>query len=423
LNYEGADDRLLNELKDEMNAPFLELVGLDKIGRQQSKLDEMKIVVLNQMCIYKGDENLHKICPNIKELDISANLFHTWILISEICMQLPHLAVLNISDNKLNIPLNPEDLKHAFKNLKQLFMSSMDYNWQEVMGCSLMWPAIENLAVPYNNISSIGLLPNEQFASLKNLNLEGNPIENWEDVNQLGQLPNLEQLSLYGTGLKNIQIKKNSFLKLSKLSLSNNRLSQWKHVSELDKLPKLTDLKICGNDDLKAESYDAYLQWIIARIANLKVLNGTIITHEIRRGAELDYLKFHGKEYLSVSRISDKEEGLIEFQRNHPRYDNLVSQYGPPEKNEMEHIPSTLKSTLIALQLVGNGKCIEKKLPATMTIQKLKTLCHRLFNIDSSELSLHSTSIENPDFCVPLDNDLRSISFYSLSSGDKIIVT
>ena len=49
--------------------------------------------------------------------------------------------------------------------------------------------------------------------------------------------------------------------------------SQWKHVSELDKLPKLTDLKICGNDDLKAESYDAYLQWIIARIANLNVTN------------------------------------------------------------------------------------------------------------------------------------------------------
>ena len=25
------------------------------------------------------------------------------------------------------------------------------------------------------------------------------------------------------------------------------------------------------NDDLKAESYDTYLQWIIARVANLKV--------------------------------------------------------------------------------------------------------------------------------------------------------
>ena len=34
-------------------------------------------------------------------------------------------------------------------------MSSMDYNWQEVMGCSLMWPAIENLAVRIYLIHSI----------------------------------------------------------------------------------------------------------------------------------------------------------------------------------------------------------------------------------------------------------------------------
>ena len=56
----------------------------------------MKIVVLNQMCIYEGDENLHEICPKIKELDVSANLFDSWISISKICMQLPHLTVLNI---------------------------------------------------------------------------------------------------------------------------------------------------------------------------------------------------------------------------------------------------------------------------------------------------------------------------------------
>jgi len=86
-------------------------------------------------------------------------------------------------------------------------------------------------------------------------------------------------------------------------------------------------------------------------------------------------------------------------------------------------VSSALKNTLIALQLVGNGKSIQKKLPSTMTIQKLKTLCHRLFNLDSSQLSLHSISTENPDFIVPLDNDLRPISFYSLSNGDQITAT
>ncbi len=95
---------------------------------------------------------------------------------------------------------------------------------------------------------------NDTFNHLRVLNLEGNQIEHWEEVNKLGQLPryiflksiflilvissqfnlktqiylifSLEQLSLYGCGLKNIQVKEKSFSKLSKLSLSNNKISQ-----------------------------------------------------------------------------------------------------------------------------------------------------------------------------------------------------
>jgi hypothetical protein len=91
-------------------------------------------------------------------------------------------------------------------------------------------------------------MDNDIFNNLRVLNLEGNPIEHWEEVNKLGQLPkyifytfffvnylilmeiylifSLEQLSLYGCGLKNIQVKEKSFSKLSKLSLSNNKISQ-----------------------------------------------------------------------------------------------------------------------------------------------------------------------------------------------------
>ena len=45
------------------------------------------------------------------------------------------------------------------------------------------------IQVSYNKITSIGTLPSELFTGLKVLNLEGNPIENWEDVDNLGQLP------------------------------------------------------------------------------------------------------------------------------------------------------------------------------------------------------------------------------------------
>jgi len=57
-----------------------------------------------------------------------------------------------------------------------------------------------------------------------------------------------------------------------------------------------------------------------------------------------------------------------------------------------------------------------------MEVQKLKTLCHRLFNLDSSELVLFFTRAENPNMYFHLDNDLRPISFYSLENDDTILV-
>nr|SVE92688.1 EOG090X0EUO [Megafenestra aurita] len=57
-----------------------------------------------------------------------------------------------------------------------------------------------------------------------------------------------------------------------------------------------------------------------------------------------------------------------------------------------------------------------------MEVQKLKTLCHRLFDLDSSELALFSFNVKNPELHVPLDNDLRPLSFYSVEDGDIIVV-
>ena len=91
----------------------------------------------------------------------------------------------------------------------------------------------------------------------------------------------------------------------------------------MDKLPSLTDLKLCANADLKAESYETFIQWIVARIGKLEVLNGSQITSEERRGAELDYLKYNGPEYL-VRTISSNEADRKEFFARHPRYQHLV---------------------------------------------------------------------------------------------------
>lgn len=53
------------------------------------------------------------------------------------------------------------------------------------------------------------------------------------------------------------------------------------------------------------------------------MLNGTEITSEERRGAELDYLKYHGREYLN-SLLETTGRPHPEFLAVHPRYLRLV---------------------------------------------------------------------------------------------------
>lgn len=62
----------------------------------RSKLNELRIAVLNQMRVSRSGENLYVMCPNIRELNLSGNLFHSWHPVADIARQLTHLHVLNI---------------------------------------------------------------------------------------------------------------------------------------------------------------------------------------------------------------------------------------------------------------------------------------------------------------------------------------
>lgn len=343
-----ADECLISSLKNDMNAPFLELVGFEKIGQKQSKLSELRIAVLNSMCINYSENNLQELCPNIEELDLSSNLFNSWLQIADITGQLPRLQVLNVSDNKLDIPDNPCLLEFAFKNLIHLTMSRMGYTWKDVIQCAFMYPQVQCLSVPNNQITHLEFMNNDLFCELKELNLEGNNILLWEEINKLGNLPNLEILSLHGTGLKNIQVKENSFRKLTKLNISNNQISQWHHVSELDKLPMLIDLKFCGN--LIPEG-DTFLECVTARIENLQVLNKTQINFEDRRKAELDYIRHNWNAYLSASAPESElvNEQLQRFETLHPRYFQLLQKYEPEERREFDFKSVSLKDALISI--------------------------------------------------------------------------
>lgn len=72
---------------------------------------------------------------------------------------------------------------------------------------------------------------------------------------------------------------------------------------------------------MRNETVETARQLIIARITKLKILNGTEIFHDERRGAEYDYLKLYLPMWLETESNSEKRTSFI---NEHPRYPVLV---------------------------------------------------------------------------------------------------
>lgn len=83
----------------------------------------------------------------------------------------------------------------------------------------------------------------------------------------------------------------------------------------------MEQLKISKNPIFDNENRETAYQLIIAKIANLKVLNGVEIDASERRGAEYDYIKKHGLEWLKVKGTVKEEEFLV----LHNRYQELIA--------------------------------------------------------------------------------------------------
>lgn len=77
-----------------------EEVGFEKIRRQQAQLSELKFAILDGTRIAsayaEGEEKIRTICPKIKDLDLSRNLFQRIGTVVAICSELADLRSLRL---------------------------------------------------------------------------------------------------------------------------------------------------------------------------------------------------------------------------------------------------------------------------------------------------------------------------------------
>ncbi|XP_075826303.1 tubulin-specific chaperone E isoform X2 [Microtus pennsylvanicus] len=336
------------------------------------------------------------------------------------------------SENKLQFPSDSPTPAGTFSNLKILVLNKMGVTWAEVLRCAPSWPVLEELYLKSNSIS-ISERPANVLQKMRLLDLSSNPGIDENQLCLIAYLPRLEHLLISDTGLSSIHFpdagigcKTSMFPSLQYLVVNDNKISDWSFINELDKLQSLQALSCTRNPLTEGNKAK---EIIIAKIGQLKTLNRSEILPDERRGAELDYQKAFGNEWKRAGghMDPDKNRPNAEFLLAHPRYQLLCSKYGAPEDEELKtQQPFMLKNQLLTLKIKCSSKpeqkVLEKQLPDSMTIQKVKGLLSRLLKIPVSEILLSYESPKMPGREIELGDDLQSLQFYSVENGDCLLV-
>ena len=416
--------------------------------QRKSHLSRLSTASVHGMFVRESgsDEDIAPYVAGFTHLDLSMNLLTDWSEIALIINKMPQLKVLNVSDNRLQVPYQGITLSC---DIKVLYLNRMEYDWRKVLCCAQLFAHLRELHVCYNQIESIETVFCSPFTEILLVNIEGNPIASWDALLPLGDLPHLQTLIANECGLAGIRFPgsvtpSNCFSALESLSISRNEIADWQSISQLNRLCSLSSLRFVSNPlSRDAKAADAR-HTAIAKIARLQWCNGAAVLPGERRDAELDYVRIYSSEWRSAGGKVDLDGPLDEeFVTEHPRYVELARIYGPLEEAEFQQKKSSaLKNNLVTVQIRSrsSSEMLTKQLPVKMTVQKLKVLVQRAFKVaDISTIRLVHTALKQPTddkshsgvlqsehsevrACIEMDNDLRELSFYSLENNAIIDV-
>ncbi|XP_076045831.1 tubulin-binding cofactor E isoform X2 [Oratosquilla oratoria] len=433
-------DKVVEGLQKTINARFVEIVGMDKIGKKQSNLELLETVVLDGWPVRgAGESNLSMLLPRMHHLDVSASLLSTWEEVASITKQLPSLRFLNLSENMLQLPAckaTSSELVRSLEHVEHLVLNRMMvYSWEDLLLCCQFFPRLRKLQVAFNDLEELGPIPEGQLNTLEDLDVGANLFTQWKTLCHLGSLPKLSQMNVNDCKLQSIAFpetpvgeKTKLFPKLSFLMVANNPLDVWTSVGELNKLPSLEELIITheGEKDL------FFQEFTFARIFNLKTLNRTYKSHKERKDCELFYLKTFGNEWYTSGGTDDlaTAKPSQEFIHKHPTFLQLIKEHGAPvdESHHKSLVKQKLKDLKIELLVTAPDK--PDVLPVTRSflsitkVGKVKMMLRRLLKINA-RATVDVTYVpadSNKIYEIPLDNDIKELDFFSINNGDTLCV-
>lgn len=420
----------------------IELVGVDRVAEETQQFDRLKALYLHNQRISHHTPGIGKEFPKVREINLGMSMLPSWKEIGRICSEFPLLTILNVSDNRLLMPSESEEafLRNAFSNITYLVMVRLNHDWPEIRRILRWFPRLKRLCLAYNRIDSIDSLPEPMASELLYMDLGINPLKDWHSLEGLSKsASNLETLLLTECGLTFVEFPDECtptkwFPKLKLLGLCSNQINSWHSINEIDRLASIEDVVVTDNPVINSLDRETARQMVIAKVGRLTSLNRNDIEADERRGAEIDYLKRFGKDWAASYENGEPPSGPdvplppagCRFLRDHPRYMKLVARYGASEKGEYTIKSQALKEGLLNVRVIApeEGKDIGlKKFPGKMIVRHLKTALRRQLKAPASaDLRVWYKTDKLPDHEYELDIDTREMRFYTIESGDTLIV-
>lgn len=349
---------------------------------------------------------------NIKNLDLSENLLSSWNDVAACISSLPNLKSVNLSRNVMHCSDKVIE-NGSCGHIQTLALNHCLIDSQDVIRwIGRVFPNVKELYVYDNHIPLDGWgeagLP---LPLLEKLDLGSNKINSWITVvESLGRLRNLRYLSLEDNTIERVNHEmitpsQEPFEKLHHLNLGKNALNDWTALEEISKMKSISELRFSGNplcsDDASRDRLVA-----IGRMTSLSWINGSDVSPSERRDCELAFLR----------RLDSYVEGSLSLLLE-TRIQELEDKYSV-SRSSSGHADSTasLGSKMMHIRLHYESRIVTKKVPTSLTIDKLKRVIQKLLGIRMEHQALTLRRDESLSEVISHDGS-KELSFFGMEQN------
>ena len=436
------------------NKKGIELLGERKIRKWQ-QIGAVSKVAIRDDTISSIGEDIGELAGHFTDIDLQDNLLWRWSDLASLAIQVPGLRTLQLHGNKMQ-SLTPDVLDQlpalCFQGIRALALNACNISsWASIQSLESTLPLIEELYLSSNSLTDLPRAKAEAayaeatgtvfsaveqalnssvkgFAQLRVLDISGCALDEWSQVLSFAQLPSLAEMLVDGNPLPEILPTVEGFANLQRLSASSTKVASWADIDALTSYPALVNLRLSHVPLFTGKGASEVRPIVIGRIQRLAVFNGSGVGTRERIDSEKAYLRSAIRDVEDAAAAGQPLAGSS-LNLLHPRYHELQSLHGADllpmgaaasgGNIAADLLTITLKN--MSFSSAGSLEPVQKKLPGSLTIARLRVLVKQLFGLDPH---LQQLSIRLYKDAVPtvLEDDQATLSYYGAIEGCELFV-